>query len=115
MSAPLVYSSHSKKVHTKPSMAIPDDGVHFPPQGSTLFSFLVFVFCFMYKLIKLVCAEKKMEGMTRDVGTQSTPPDLSSSSPSPASTPIIERSLKICEGGGHSPNSNGKLKAEGKV
>ncbi|XP_021652060.1 uncharacterized protein LOC110643853 isoform X2 [Hevea brasiliensis] len=90
MSAPLVYSSHSKKVHTKPSMAIPDDGVHFPPQ------------------------EKKMEGMTRDVGTQSTPPDLSSSSPSPASTPIIERSLKICEGGGHSPNSNGKLKAEGK-
>ena len=35
--------------------------------------------------------------MTKDVGTQSTPPDRSSTSPSPASTPPIkERSLKDC-------------------
>ena len=34
---------------------------------------------------------------TKDVGTQSTPPDRSSTSPSPASTPPIkERSLKEC-------------------
>nr|CAN74161.1 hypothetical protein VITISV_015599 [Vitis vinifera] len=63
--------------------------------------------------------EKKMEGMTRDVGTQSTPPDRtppdrSSSSPSPTSTPsIIERSLQRCRAeGGESPNSNAKLKSE---
>ena len=38
-------------------------------------------------------SEKKKEGITRDVGTQSTPPYLSSTSPSPASTPsITERS-----------------------
>lgn len=55
--------------------------------------------------------------MTRDVGTQSTPPDLSSSSPSPASTPpIVERSLKRCGlQGGDSPNSNAKLKSEEKA
>ncbi|XP_021657575.2 uncharacterized protein LOC110647861 isoform X2 [Hevea brasiliensis] len=92
MSAPLVYSSHSKKVHTKPSVATPDDCVQFPLQ------------------------EKKMEGMTRDVGTQSTPPDLSSSSPSPTSTPpITERSFKRCEAVGDSPKCNDKLRAEGKV
>lgn len=57
-----------------------------------------------------------MEGTTRDVGTQSTPPELSSSSPSPASTPpILERSLKRCEAGEDSPKCNGKLRAEGKV
>lgn len=58
-----------------------------------------------------------MGGMTRDVGTQSTPADLSSSSPSPASTPpIIERSLKRCEEeGGDSPNCNAKLKAAQQV
>lgn len=58
-----------------------------------------------------------MEGMTRDVGTQSTPPDRSSSSPSPTSTPsIIERSLQRCQAeGGESPNSNAKLKSEEEV
>lgn len=93
MSAPLVYSTtHSNKVHTKPYVATPDDCVPFPLQ------------------------EKKMEGTTRDVGTQSTPPELSSSSPSPASTPpILERSLKRCEAGEDSPKCNGKLRAEGKV
>ena len=56
-----------------------------------------------------------METMTRDVGTQSTPPDLSSSSLSPASTPpITERSLKRfgIEGGGDFTNSNAKVKPE---
>ncbi|XP_012077938.1 uncharacterized protein LOC105638704 isoform X2 [Jatropha curcas] len=96
MSAPLMYSTHLKKVQTKPSHNVtPDhDSFHFPIQ------------------------EKKMEGSTRDVGTQSTPFDLSSSSPSPASTPpIMERlTLKRCEEeGGDSPNCNGKLGAEGKV
>ncbi|XP_015581620.2 uncharacterized protein LOC8287242 isoform X2 [Ricinus communis] len=99
MSAPLVYSSHHlRQISAKPpSIAIPDHdiAVHLPIQ------------------------EKKMEGMTtRDVGTQSTPPDLSSSSPSPASTPpILERYLKRCElaEDGDSPNCNGKLKVEGKV
>lgn len=44
--------------------------------------------------------------MTRDVGTQSTPPDISSSSLSSASTPpIVERSLNRFRGG-DSPNSN---------
>lgn len=61
-------------------------------------------------------AEKKMEVMmTRDVGTQSTPPDISSSSsPSPSSTPPIkERSLNRCENeAGDSPKSNTKLKSE---
>ncbi|KAH8483387.1 hypothetical protein Peur_064262 [Populus x canadensis] len=97
MSAPLVYSNHSRQIQTKTttSIATHDDIVnHFP--------------------IK----EDKMEGMlnTRDVGTQSTPPDVSSSSsPSPASTPsIIER--KRCEvEGGDTPNCNSKLKAQGQV
>lgn len=44
------------------------------------------------------------------MGTQSTPPYLSSSSPSPASTPpIIERSIKRA---GESPISNSKTKSE---
>lgn len=56
--------------------------------------------------------EKKVEGMTKDVGTQSTPPDRSSASPSPASTPPIkERSLKACgKEETASPNSNSKPK-----
>lgn len=55
---------------------------------------------------------------TRDVGTQSTPPNLSSDSPSPASTPsIMERSLERCEEEGEdSPNSNiAKPKAQEEV
>lgn len=53
--------------------------------------------------------------MTRDVGTQSTPPPPyhSSSSPSPTSTPsIIERSKTRLV---HSPNSNSKSKSEEEV
>ncbi|GAV75641.1 hypothetical protein CFOL_v3_19119 [Cephalotus follicularis] len=94
MSAPLVYPSHSRHNQTliKPSMSLQEDfGRQFP------------------------MPEKQMEGTTRDVGTQSTPPDLSSSRPSPTSTPsIIERALRrssLAEPG-DSPNSNTKLKAE---
>ncbi|CAN7005593.1 hypothetical protein IGI04_009393 [Brassica rapa subsp. trilocularis] len=43
----------------------------------------------------LVRAEKKVKGLKRDVGIQSTSVELSSGSPSPAKTPpIMERSLK---------------------
>ncbi|XP_062106334.1 uncharacterized protein LOC133817752 [Humulus lupulus] len=97
MSAPLIYSSSSsfsRHIQTRPSntnTALEDTLHQFP------------------------IPEKKMEAMTRDVGTQSTPPDLSSSSLSPASTPpITERSLKRfgIEGGGDFPNSNAKVKPE---
>lgn len=65
--------------------------------------------------LNIVYSEKRTEGMmTRDVGTQSTPPDLSSSSPSPTSTPsIIERSIKRCgQEAGDSPISNAKIITE---
>ncbi|XP_031255870.1 uncharacterized protein LOC116113849 [Pistacia vera] len=98
MSAPLVYNSshHSRNMQTnKPSMTMQEEDVaRFP------------------------IPESKMEGMTRDVGTQSTPPHLSSASPSPASTPsIIEGSLKRCEveASGDSPNSDAKIKSEEEV
>uniref|UniRef100_A0A5B7AVY7 Uncharacterized protein n=1 Tax=Davidia involucrata TaxID=16924 RepID=A0A5B7AVY7_DAVIN len=95
MSAPLVYSSHSRLVHPKPSITTHEDESHFPIQ------------------------EKKVWGMTRDVGTQSTPPEVSSSSPSPASTPPIEeRSMKRVEAEvlGDSPISHiAKLKSEEQV
>lgn len=93
MSAPLVYSSHSCHIPTKPSRTVPEDIAQFP------------------------VPEKKAESMTRDVGTQSTPPDLSSGSLSPASTPsILERALKRCgTENGDSPNSNTKSKTEEKV
>ncbi|GAB2288819.1 hypothetical protein Dimus_023130 [Dionaea muscipula] len=49
---------------------------------------------------KFVTQEKQKEGKTRDVGIQSnSPPNHSSYSPSPTSTPSIrERSLKLCLG-----------------
>ncbi|KAK3033844.1 hypothetical protein RJ639_034262 [Escallonia herrerae] len=98
MSAPLIYSSQSRLIHTKPSITIThhENEVHIP-----------------------TTKEKKVVGnmMTRDVGTQSTPPELTSSSPSPASTPPIqERSTKrnLAEGG-DSLNSSPKLEeVEGK-
>ncbi|KAG5227145.1 mental retardation GTPase activating protein [Salix suchowensis] len=99
MSAPLVYSNHrSRQIQTKTttSTATNDDIVnHFP--------------------IK----EDKMEGKlsTRDVGTQSTPPDVSSSSsPCPAApTPPI-REGKRCEVEDEdSPNCNSKMEARVQV
>ncbi|XP_061367020.1 uncharacterized protein LOC133310141 [Gastrolobium bilobum] len=88
MSAPLVYSS--RQIQTKPSTYTQE-----------------------VVALQLPISEKKKEGMTRDVGTQSTPPYLSSSSPSPASTPsIIERSKNRAA---DSPNSNAKTKSEEEV
>ncbi|XP_042492798.1 uncharacterized protein LOC122072280 isoform X2 [Macadamia integrifolia] len=90
VSGPLVYSYHSRLPQTKPTTT-QEDETEFPNQ------------------------DKKMENMnTVHVGTQSTPPDLSSSSPSPTSTPSIkERPLKSCEGeGGESPNFSSKPKSE---
>ncbi|KAL6287581.1 hypothetical protein ACE6H2_011971 [Prunus campanulata] len=94
MSAPLVYSSHSRPIHAKPSSN--------PAKEDFVRQFPI--------------PEKKTEGTTRDVGTQSTPPDMSSSSPpSSASTPsIIERSLNRFRVG-DSPNSNAKLKSDEEV
>lgn len=48
---------------------------------------------------------------TRDVGTQSTPPGISSGSPSPVSTPsIVDRPLKRSDGENEdAPFSNPKL------
>ncbi|KAH7532884.1 hypothetical protein FEM48_Zijuj04G0069900 [Ziziphus jujuba var. spinosa] len=96
MSAPLIYPSHSRHFQTRPPNpnTVHEDVVHPVP-----------------------IPEKKMGSMTRDVGTQSTPPDLSSSSPSPASTPpIVERSLKrFGLENGDSPNSNAKLKSQQEV
>ncbi|XP_050230558.1 uncharacterized protein LOC126679551 isoform X2 [Mercurialis annua] len=92
MSAPLVYSSSNplRQIYAKQQAADHESALHFPIQ------------------------EKKMEGMsTRDVGTQSTPPDLSSTSSSPASTPpMTETYFKKCE---NSPSCKGKLKDEEKV
>nr|XP_023903800.1 uncharacterized protein LOC112015610 isoform X2 [Quercus suber] len=93
MSAPLVYSSHSRQTQTKPNSTSTQEA----------------------SVLQLPIPEKRTEGMmTRDVGTQSTPPDPSSSSPSPTSTPsIIERSIKRCGlEAGDSPISNAKIITE---
>ncbi|XP_028084755.1 uncharacterized protein LOC114285869 isoform X1 [Camellia sinensis] len=97
MSAPLIYPSHSRAIHTKSSLGSHENEVtHFP------------------------IPEKKVSGMgttTRDVGTQSTPPD-SSSSPSPARTPPIEeRSIKRgqAEVEDSPPSDMAKLEFEEKV
>ncbi|CAJ2669289.1 uncharacterized protein LOC123889814 [Trifolium pratense] len=90
MSAPLVYSS--RHIQIKPSVYSDEDvSLQFP------------------------IPEKKKEGKTRDVGTQSTPNYLSSSSPSPTSTPsIIERSKTRAVDSPNS-NSNAKTKSEEEV
>lgn len=58
--------------------------------------FLDWVFLIKRKFWGVFLAEKKVVGLKRDVGIQSTTSvDLSSGSPSPAKTPpIMERSLK---------------------
>ncbi|XP_022997765.1 uncharacterized protein LOC111492625 isoform X1 [Cucurbita maxima] len=92
ISAPLVYSNHSQ-IGTKP-------------------------YSISQLVQKLPIPENKVEanGMTRDVGTQSTPPVVGSNSPSPASTPpIVERALKRCELEEDSPNSNSKSTPETEV
>ncbi|KAF5457425.1 hypothetical protein F2P56_021527 [Juglans regia] len=94
MSAPLMYSSHSRQLQTKPTTSVHEGLV-----------------------LQLPIPENKAEGMTRDVGTQSTLPDLSSSSPSPASTPsIIERAMnRYGLEDADSPHSNAKIKTKGEV
>ncbi|KAK4410220.1 hypothetical protein Sango_0095000 [Sesamum angolense] len=67
-----------------------------------------------------VTSQEKKRGTMRDVGTQSTPVLVSSSSPSPAPTPSIEeRSIKVimseAEGGDSTPVSSEKLKSEAEV
>ncbi|KAG6716264.1 hypothetical protein I3842_04G040700 [Carya illinoinensis] len=91
MSAPLIYSSHSRQFQTKPTTSVHEGLV-----------------------LQLPIPENKAEGMTRDVGTQSTLPDLSSSSPSPASTPsIIERAMnRYGLEDGDSPHSHAKITKE---
>ncbi|KAK8541792.1 hypothetical protein V6N13_137617 [Hibiscus sabdariffa] len=91
MSAPLVYSHSPCHIATKTPRTVPQD--------------------------KLQVPEKKAGSSTRDVGTQSTPPGLSSDSLSLVSTPsITERALKRCgTETGDSTDSNTKLKADEKV
>ncbi|TKY46542.1 hypothetical protein E2542_SST28586 [Spatholobus suberectus] len=63
--------------------------------------------------LQLHIPEKGKEGMTRDAGTQSTPPYLSSSNPNTDLTPsIIKRPIKLSE---DSVNSNTKTITEEKV
>lgn len=90
MSAPLVYSA--RHIQMKPSIYTHED-----------------------VSLKFPIPEKKKEGMTRDVGTQSTPPYLSSSSPSPTSTPSIIERLKARAVDSPSSNSNAKTKSEEEV
>ncbi|KAM7524194.1 hypothetical protein LguiA_014096 [Lonicera macranthoides] len=80
MSAPLIYPSNSRIFLPNPTID-EDHQVHIPMK------------------------EKKVGNLTRDAGTQSTPPDLTSSSPSPMTSPTQERSIKCNIKGRHSPNS----------
>ncbi|XP_028775908.1 uncharacterized protein LOC114732740 isoform X1 [Neltuma alba] len=64
-------------------------------------------------VLRFSVSEKKKEGKTRDVGIQSTLPYLSSSSPSPASTPsITDRNVKEIP---DSPFSNARSKPDQEV
>ncbi|KAM6572849.1 hypothetical protein CsatA_016929 [Cannabis sativa] len=125
MSAPLIYSSSSssfsRHIQTRPSNtnnnALEDTLHKFPIPGWLPFGLSTLTMFFgslVFDSINIFLTETKMEVMTRDVGTQSTPPELSSSSLSPASTPpITERSLKRfgIEGGDFN-NSNAEVKPE---
>ncbi|XP_027357156.1 uncharacterized protein LOC113866527 [Abrus precatorius] len=91
MSAPLVYSA--TQIQTKPST------YNSYTQDDVALQFHV--------------PEKVKEGMTRDAGTQSTPPYLSSSNPCPALTPsIIKTSIKLSE---DKLNSNARTISEAEV
>ncbi|RDX61609.1 hypothetical protein CR513_60144 [Mucuna pruriens] len=89
MSAPLVYSS--RQIQTKPSSTCTQEEV----------------------ALQFNIPEKRKEGMTRDAGTQSTPPSLSSSNPIIDLTPsIIKRPIKLSE---NSLNSNTKTITEEEI
>ncbi|XP_073126884.1 uncharacterized protein [Henckelia pumila] len=93
MSAPLIYPSHLQQFHAKsPIIELEDE--------------------------TKITIQEKQPCTTRDVGTQSTPVDVSSSSPSPASTPSIEeRSIKHgeAEGGDSSVCFSENSKSETEV
>ncbi|XP_048130942.1 uncharacterized protein LOC115737527 isoform X3 [Rhodamnia argentea] len=97
MSAPLIYSASSHhsyfSVQTSNKLASPN------PQENVL---------------QIPIQEKKVVRATRDIGIQSTLTDLTSSSPSLASTPSIgERMPKRCSADSEeSPHSNSKMKSE---
>ncbi|KAL3813239.1 hypothetical protein ACJIZ3_014507 [Penstemon smallii] len=91
MSAPLIYPSHLQQFHAKNPINEHENEAKIQIQGTKT-------------------------GTTRDVGTQSTPVDLSSSSPSPTHTPSIkETSTKHSVGGGDSPLFSEKLTSEKEV
>ncbi|XP_030525590.1 uncharacterized protein LOC115737527 isoform X1 [Rhodamnia argentea] len=100
MSAPLIYSASSHhsyfSVQTSNKLASPN------PQENVL---------------QIPIQEKKVVRATRDIGIQSTLTDLTSSSPSLASTPSIgERMPKRCSADSEeSPHSNSKMKSEEEV
>ncbi|XP_042519852.1 uncharacterized protein LOC122093562 [Macadamia integrifolia] len=86
VSGPLIYSYHARQVQSKSTSITQEDETEFSSQ------------------------EKKVENLTRDVGTQITPADLSSSGPSPTSTPSIkERALKQCEVEGGEPSNSSSI------
>ncbi|CAA3022300.1 Hypothetical predicted protein [Olea europaea subsp. europaea] len=93
MSAPLIYPNHLQQFDTKSPIAEHENEVQIPNQ------------------------EDNKINTTRDKGTQSTPADLSSGSPSPARTPSIEeRSIKRSEAEGEDSSiSSEKLKPEKEV
>ncbi|KAK4426698.1 hypothetical protein Salat_1438500 [Sesamum alatum] len=102
MSAPLIYSSEVQQFHANSPITEHETEVEVTSQGLKLF----------HSSSHELWEET---GTMRDVGTQSTPGLVSSSSPSPADTPSIEeRSIKVseAEGGDSSPLSSGKLKSE---
>ncbi|CAN0928918.1 hypothetical protein LINGRAHAP2_LOCUS36754 [Linum grandiflorum] len=106
MSAPLVYSSsngHIRRIHVKPGTVSKDGQNCNPPVHSPI-------------------PETKTEscGSTRDIGTQSTIPELSSSGSSPSTKPPpppVTSPLKKreAETGGNSPSCKSQMKAAEKV
>ena len=116
ISAPLVYSNHSQQTQTKPcSIAQVVQKLPIPGQIICLLLYTIEfsrVGGWMILNSLLWFSEKQLDAnaLTRDVGTQSTPTNVGSKSPSPASTPpIVDRALKRCELEEDSPNSNSKI------
>lgn len=92
MSAPLIYPSHSRFIPTTPCFSTYDDDQE-------------------HQIHNIPIKEKKVGNMTRDVGVQSTPTDLTSSSATPPSSPQTVRSTNKLnsEAGGNSPSSTPKV------
>ncbi|KAL0462072.1 UNVERIFIED_CONTAM: hypothetical protein Slati_0094800 [Sesamum latifolium] len=130
MSAPLIYPSQVHQFHANSPITEHETQVEVTSQGPKLHSYSgfsqsnisLFMQCpplsrFSQGDVIPDVGDKKKRGTMRDVGTQSTPVLVSSSSPSPAPTPSIEeRSIKVmmseAEGGDSTPVSSEKLKSE---